>query len=69
MTPVARCAAENSRFEACAAGAQFVPVAALLDRRGGQLPFWANLSALLAFMLVFRLLGYLVLRYLRTPTH
>ena len=74
LTPFAlsfhRCALENSKFEACVSGgATFVPPEALLSRRGGELPFWANLSALVAFMVVFRLLGYAVLRFFRTPTH
>ncbi|XP_043194051.1 ABC transporter G family member 21-like [Amphibalanus amphitrite] len=65
-----RCAEENSKFVACVAdGATFVPPEELLSRRGGELPFWANLSALFAFMVVFRVLGYVVLRFFRTPTH
>jgi len=35
----------------------------------GRLPFWVNMAALLGFMVVFRTLGYLVLRFVRTPTH
>jgi len=65
-----RCAAENSKFEACVrGGAEHIPVEALVAVRGGELPFWANMAALLGFMLVFRVLGYLVLRFVRTPTH
>ncbi|XP_037069740.1 broad substrate specificity ATP-binding cassette transporter ABCG2-like [Pollicipes pollicipes] len=68
--PAFRCAAENSKFDSCVSGnSTHIALDELLGRRGGQLPFWLNMAALLAFMVVFRTLGYVVLRFFRTPTH
>lgn len=46
----------------------YIPREELLTRRGDTLPFELNMAALLAFMVVFRVMGYVVLRFFRTPT-
>lgn len=43
----------------------FIPVSEMLGQP--QLPFWANTLVLTLFLVVFRTLGYLVLRYIRQP--
>jgi len=42
-------------------------VEAILEAQGANLPLWANTLVLLLFLLVFRVLGYVVLRYFRRP--
>jgi hypothetical protein len=63
------CAERNSRFDACVNGTAIsIPPDAILAASGGTgFPLWANTLLLLAFLLVFRFLGYLVLRYFRRP--
>ncbi|XP_058807464.1 uncharacterized protein LOC131673466 [Phymastichus coffea] len=58
--------AHTSKFADCKDSAT-IPVSAILDSQGGSLPFWANTLVLLAFLVVFRTMGYLVLRYYRVP--
>ena len=64
------CAERNSRFDACVNGTSTsIPPADILAASGGTgFPLWVNTLFLLAFLLVFRVLGYLVLRYFRRPT-
>ncbi|XP_065171136.1 uncharacterized protein E23 isoform X1 [Atheta coriaria] len=56
----------TSKFPICA-DSSHIPVSAILEAQGPHLPLWANTCVLVAFLLVFRLLGYVVLRYFRTP--
>lgn len=60
-----RCS-HQSKFEVCVQETH-IPVSAILDAQGSHLPLWANTLVLLNFLLVFRILGYVVLRYFRTP--
>ncbi|KAK4035837.1 ABC transporter G family member 21 isoform X3 [Daphnia magna] len=63
-----RCAEKNSRFDACVNGANEIPPDAILAASGGTgFPLWANTLLLLSFLFVFRILGYMVLRYFRRP--
>ncbi|KAI9552124.1 ABC protein [Daphnia sinensis] len=63
-----RCAEKNSRFDACVNGADEIPPDAILAASGGTgFPLWANTLLLLSFLFVFRVLGYMVLRYFRRP--
>ncbi|XP_020286665.1 ABC transporter G family member 9 [Pseudomyrmex gracilis] len=61
---------QPSKFAECRNGTT-IPVSAILESQGGVrgsgLPIWANTAVLLAFLIVFRTLGYLVLRYYRVP--
>ncbi|XP_024881363.1 ABC transporter G family member 21 [Temnothorax curvispinosus] len=61
---------QPSKFAECRNGTT-IPVSAILESQGGVkgsgLPLWANTAVLLAFLIVFRTLGYLVLRYYRVP--
>ncbi|XP_034949544.1 ABC transporter G family member 9 [Chelonus insularis] len=61
---------QPSKFPECRNGTT-IPVSAILESQGGVrgsgLPLWANTAVLLAFLVVFRSLGYLVLRYYRVP--
>nr|XP_022916443.1 ABC transporter G family member 14 isoform X1 [Onthophagus taurus] len=60
--------AQQSKFEICNKNSQsFIPVGDILEAQGSHLPFWANSLVLLAFLIIFRLLGYVVLRYFRSP--
>ncbi|XP_018333168.1 ABC transporter G family member 14 isoform X2 [Agrilus planipennis] len=62
-----RCAAQ-SKFEVCGkSNVSHIPTDAILEAQGSYLPLWANTLVLLVFLLVFRVLGYVVLRYFRTP--
>jgi len=63
------CAERNSRFDACVNGtATEIPADAILEASGGTgFPLWANTLLLLGFLVVFRVLGYIVLRYFRRP--
>ena len=64
-----RCS-QPSKFQECR-NATTIPVSAILESQGGArgsgLPLWANTAVLLAFLVIFRTLGYLVLRYYRVP--
>ncbi|XP_043795477.1 ABC transporter G family member 14 isoform X2 [Apis laboriosa] len=61
---------QPSKFQECR-NATTIPVSAILESQGGArgsgLPLWANTAVLLAFLVIFRTLGYLVLRYYRVP--
>jgi len=63
------CAERNSRFDACVNGtATEIPADAILEASGGTgFPLWANTLLLLGFLVIFRVLGYIVLRYFRRP--
>ncbi|CAB3380406.1 Hypothetical predicted protein [Cloeon dipterum] len=58
--------APQSKFEICA-NQTSIPVEEILKVQGANLPLWANTLVLLLFLLVFRVLGYVVLRYFRRP--
>ncbi|KAJ9578181.1 hypothetical protein L9F63_005570, partial [Diploptera punctata] len=59
------CAAQ-SKFEVCSNNTH-IPVEDILKAQGASLPLWANTLVLLLFLLIFRILGYIVLRYFRRP--
>ncbi|KAG8198767.1 hypothetical protein JTE90_007077 [Oedothorax gibbosus] len=66
-SPVA-CATENTLYVACRhANATTIPPSDIINRGGEPLPLWANTLILLLFLLVFRLMGYLSLRWCRNP--
>ncbi|XP_017772042.1 PREDICTED: ABC transporter G family member 14 isoform X2 [Nicrophorus vespilloides] len=56
----------QSKFDECSESA-VIPPTAILEAQGPHMPLWINTCVLMAFFLVFRLLGYFVLRYFRTP--
>lgn len=58
--------AVQSKFEVCANSTD-IPVSVILERQGANLPLWANTLVLLFFLVIFRVLGYVVLRYFRQP--
>lgn len=62
---VFRCAAQ-SKFEVCS-NSTYIPVSVILEQQGANLPLWANTLVLLFFLVIFRVLGYVVLRYFRQP--
>uniref|UniRef100_A0ABD2XNJ7 ABC transporter domain-containing protein n=1 Tax=Trichogramma kaykai TaxID=54128 RepID=A0ABD2XNJ7_9HYME len=61
---------QPSKFAECKNGTT-IRVESILEAQGGAsgqgLPLWANTAVLLAFLIVFRTMGYLVLRYYRVP--
>ncbi|XP_015914393.1 uncharacterized protein [Parasteatoda tepidariorum] len=69
--PPMRCAEENSLFEICrnsnTNSTVYIPADHIVNQHGPSLPMWANTLILLAFLVIFRLLGYAVLRYARRP--
>nr|CAH7743704.1 unnamed protein product [Callosobruchus chinensis] len=58
--------APHSKYGICAE-LDYIPVTSIIESQGPCLPLWANTLVLLAFLLVFRVLGYIVLRYFRAP--
>lgn len=58
--------AVQSKFEVCS-NSTHIPVSVILEQQGATLPLWANTLVLLFFLVVFRVLGYVVLRYFRQP--
>lgn len=68
-----RCSTENSRFSSCVEYAQsdeethYIPVKEILEENGEPLPLWMNTTLLIGFMIVVRLLTYVMLRYLHRP--
>ncbi|XP_031354078.1 ABC transporter G family member 14 isoform X1 [Photinus pyralis] len=56
----------QSKFEVCR-NSKHISASVILEAQGAHLPLWANTLVLLAFLVVFRVLGYIVLRYFRTP--
>lgn len=62
---VYRCSPQ-SKFDVCERSTH-IPVQAILEAQGPSLPLWANTLVLIAFLVVFRSLGYVVLRYFRRP--
>ncbi|XP_049948266.1 uncharacterized protein LOC126456563 [Schistocerca serialis cubense] len=66
-TPL-QCAEEKSKFPSCAAGSSTVSVDDILESQGaGLASLWGNTLVLLFFLVLFRTLGYVVLRYFRRP--
>ena len=70
-----RCSSKNSQFSSCAGNSTsntipYSEVILYLDNmNAGQepLPLWINTLILIMFLVVFRLSGYYVLRFLRKP--
>nr|XP_042903513.1 ABC transporter G family member 9-like isoform X2 [Parasteatoda tepidariorum] len=61
------CAPENTLYVACRKeNATFIPPQDIINKGGEPLPLWANTLVLFLFLLVFRLMGYLALRFFRT---
>ncbi|XP_065216913.1 uncharacterized protein E23 isoform X2 [Planococcus citri] len=58
--------ATQSKFDVCKTSSH-IPVSDILAIEGSALPLWLNTLILLVFLLVFRILGYVVLRYFRRP--
>ncbi|KAJ8923411.1 hypothetical protein NQ315_001969, partial [Exocentrus adspersus] len=58
--------ADQSKFKICTKSS-YIPVSSIMEAQGAYLPLWANTIVLLAFLLVFRILGYIVLRYFKAP--
>ncbi|XP_055691964.1 uncharacterized protein LOC129794996 [Lutzomyia longipalpis] len=64
---------EQSKFAICTtegpdgSTSKHIPVDAILDAQGCTAPLWLNTLVLVGFLIVFRLLGYIVLRYVRCP--
>ncbi|XKL59899.1 hypothetical protein PGB90_000915 [Kerria lacca] len=55
-----------SKFDVCK-NSSYIPVSEILAMEGSSLPLWLNTLILFVFLLVFRILGYVVLRYFRRP--
>ncbi|KAL3274030.1 hypothetical protein HHI36_015448 [Cryptolaemus montrouzieri] len=58
--------AQQSKFSICNES-DHIPVTAILEAQGAHLPLWANTLVLIMFLVIFRTLGYLVLRYFKNP--
>ncbi|XP_055944127.1 uncharacterized protein LOC129975179 isoform X2 [Argiope bruennichi] len=67
--PPIRCAESNSMFEICrqSNSTTHIPFEQIISQSGEPLPMWANTLILILFLVVFRFLGYAVLRYVRRP--
>lgn len=67
------CSRDNSRFSSCVESShskttsRSIPTAEILAERGEPLTLWANTTILIGFMIVVRLLTYIVLRFLHRP--
>ncbi|XP_076358056.1 uncharacterized protein LOC143250836 isoform X2 [Tachypleus tridentatus] len=63
-----RCAPHNSQFEVCRHGnSSIIPLEVIIEYQGMALPLWANTLIMLIFLFLFRIMGYLVLRYIPNP--
>jgi len=60
-----RCA-KQSKYAACE-NSTFIPALDIVNAQGASFPLWLNTAILFGFLIVFRLLGYLVLRFIRKP--
>lgn len=58
--------AKQSKYEACE-NSTFIPALDIVNAQGASFPLWLNTMILFGFLIVFRLLGYLVLRFIRKP--
>ncbi|XP_044759890.1 ABC transporter G family member 14 isoform X1 [Coccinella septempunctata] len=58
--------AQQSKFPICNVS-DHIPVTAILEAQGTHLPLWANTLVLFMFFVIFRSLGYIVLRYFKNP--
>ncbi|XP_075234120.1 ABC transporter G family member E23 isoform X2 [Lycorma delicatula] len=58
--------APQSKFDVCR-NSSHIPVSTILETQGASLPLWINTLVLLVFLFIFRVLGYIVLRYFRKP--
>uniref|UniRef100_T1ISC9 ABC transporter domain-containing protein n=1 Tax=Strigamia maritima TaxID=126957 RepID=T1ISC9_STRMM len=68
LGPPIECPLEHSKFPICNGTANtYIPLEDLLNENDSSMSIWGNLCVLLMFFVVFRLLGYLVLRFLRQP--
>ncbi|XP_076306641.1 uncharacterized protein LOC143223090 isoform X1 [Tachypleus tridentatus] len=66
--PPIQCATSNSQFEVCRSGiSSFIPVEDIANPGGKMLPLWANTFILVTFLAVFRIMGYLILRFIHKP--
>lgn len=65
--PDVRCVSRNSHFTACNTGGSIIPVEDIIGDHGMPLPIWANTLVLISFLVFFRALGYLTLRYIHKP--
>ncbi|XP_076315898.1 uncharacterized protein LOC143228540 [Tachypleus tridentatus] len=62
------CSTTNSQFEACRSGSSpSIPVEDIIGHQRYLFPLWANTVILVLFLVVFRLMGYLVLRFIHKP--
>ncbi|XP_017032982.1 uncharacterized protein E23 isoform X1 [Drosophila kikkawai] len=65
--PAIRCGSPSS-YEICKQqSTEFIPYEEILNAQNSTSPLWLNTLILMMFFLVFRCLGYAVLRYLRCP--
>ncbi|KPU73821.1 uncharacterized protein Dana_GF15687, isoform C [Drosophila ananassae] len=65
--PAIRCGSPSS-YEICKQqSTEFIPYEEILKAQNSTSPLWLNTLILMMFFLVFRCLGYAVLRYLRCP--
>lgn len=60
-----RCA-KQSKYAVCE-NSTFIPALDIVNAQGVSFPLWLNTAILFGFLIVFRLLGYLVLRFIRKP--
>jgi len=60
-----RCA-KQSKYAVCE-NSTFIPALDIVNAQGASFPLWLNTAILFGFLIVFRLLGYLVLRFIRKP--
>ncbi|CAL4131060.1 unnamed protein product, partial [Meganyctiphanes norvegica] len=60
-----RCLQNNSRFPGCNGGTEYIPITEILNERGDNQPVWLNTTVLVIYMLLARLLTYLVLNHLK----
>uniref|UniRef100_A0A2S2NZL9 ABC transporter G family member 21 n=2 Tax=Schizaphis graminum TaxID=13262 RepID=A0A2S2NZL9_SCHGA len=58
----------QSMYKVCKTNSSnFIPALDIVNAQGASFPLWLNTMILFGFLIVFRLLGYLVLRFIRKP--
>nr|XP_006818006.1 PREDICTED: ABC transporter G family member 14-like [Saccoglossus kowalevskii] len=63
-----RCTLDYSIYEECQNNSTYISSSSILQEANVHLPLWLNYLFLVVYMLTFKILGYVILRFWRKPT-